>query len=239
MANARVGPLVMLLVVLAATACDPCSGVTSCRRAPFAAVVGRIVDGASGLPVEGVRVELSRDSGVLLTPSARSATTGSNGVFELELDAAERGVAWATITVSAPGRRAYTVSGVGLPTFTTSGDATVLRPWVSADPVFPYVLVLQERETQAGIPNAIVTFRRTEGPPLIYQDEIVNAIAGTTDANGWLFLLRPVTTDRTGVVTGDLTIGMASGDSLVLRQVTWTAVPEFRPATVIVVVPVD
>jgi hypothetical protein len=199
-------------------------------------VVGQIVDDNSGEPVGSASVMLQRQSGVTLEPSSATTTSRSDGAFEIELQSSSVGDVVVSLTVAAPGRPSYVVPDVRLRATTTTGSATVLRPWAAGRPHFPFVLIVyRDLATEQGADGATVEFRRTAGPVMLAGDTPVDTIRGTTDAAGWLYLLRDVRADRAGVVTGDLLI-WTSGDTLMLPQVTWEAVPRFKQPTLPVVV---
>jgi hypothetical protein len=221
-----------------AGSCDPCTGTADCRRSPVVAVIGQIVDETSGMPVGDVQVAIARQSGVALQPSNGTTTSSANGMFELELAASDEGEVVVTVTVAAPGRRPYTVPDLRVAATTRTGTATVLHPWVAANPIFPYVVILHREGTQEGIANATVEFRPTAGPAILSSDTAVSIVRGTTDGSGWSYLFRGLTADQTGVITGDLTIRTDSGTSLTLPQVTWSAAPRFHHETIVVVVAV-
>lgn len=218
--------------------CDPCAATVGCTGSPTVAVVGQIVDEITGAPVKNVRIEMRQQSGVTLQPPTATTTSQADGAFQLELPATDVGEAIVTLTVATPGKPPYEVPDVRLRASTAAGTATVLHPWVSAHPSFPYVLVLfHDPANEDGVANASVEFRRTGGPLMLSGGTPVSTVQGTTDGAGWVYLLNGITADRVGAVVGDLIIQVPpTGRTVILSQVTWPAVPRFRQPTTIVVV---
>ena len=222
----------MALVALGVSACDPCSLVPSCGQAPRISVVGQIVDDTTGVPVRNARVVMVVDSGVTaLVPSA-AAVTGGNGTFELELPMASLGHAYVTFSISSPGKPTYRIPGIHTSATVLTGDALVLRPWVSAFPALQYVIELYRDGTNdERVADARVDFRRTDGARMFANGVEIQSVTGVTNDVGWIFPFRGVTTDEASVVVGDLVVHHAPGDSAIIAGLRFPALATFSPGT--------
>jgi hypothetical protein len=226
----RVQALAAITVLLTLVACNPCSTTFSCEQSPRVAVLGQILDESSGMPVAGARIGMQRASGVGLFGAPAVMTTADDGVFQLEMLAAEVGESVVTIDVASPGRPPYQVLGVKARASVQTGEATVLRPWVSANPVFPWVVELFRNGTSdTRIVNSAVEFRRTGGVRMLSGGVEVNRAAATTNDVGWVFPFLGLTADAAGDVVGDLIVRLAPLDSAVLIGLHFPAVPVFGP----------
>ena len=231
--------LALLLLLPVLSACDPCGTTIGCESALHVTVTGRIVDESTGAAIAGAQLTMQRDGGgVGLEPLVSSTRSDGAGAFELTARAVSAGEAMVRVSVQAPGLAAYVVPGMRVQTKTRDGEGTVLWPWTAQRPHFPFVLIVRRDPfTEIGVDSAHVEFRRTAGPQLVFRDAPIDTLRGYTDSMGWLYLFRDIRADRAGTVTGDLLIWTsATGDTLVLPQVTWEAVPRFKQPTLPVVV---
>jgi hypothetical protein len=217
------------------TSCDPCGTTLGCAQSPRLAVVGQIVDENTGVPAGGVQVEMRQQSGTALVGPTAITTTRSDGVFELELAATDLTYTHVSFTITAPGKAPYSVPDVRTRGTLKTGEATVLPPWVSAHPTFPYVLVFFKSViTEEPVPNTDIEFRRTGGVGLLQGDAEVTSAQGATDGAGWVYLFSGLNADRTGNLVGDLIVRLPSGP-VVIPAASFPAVARFRPQTTIVV----
>jgi len=225
------------VAALATAGCDPCSTTVGCSGSPVVAVVGQIVEDGTGVAMRNVRIDLVRQSGVALQSPTASTTTQANGTFALELPAGDTGEALVTLTVSTRGQPPYSIPDVRLRATTATGSATVLPPWVSANPTIPYVLIVRpDPDKEAGLANALVEFRRTAGPLLLSNGIPVASVKGKTDAWGWVYLFREVKAEGGGAITGDLVVhSPVTSDSVVITQVSLKVSPRFEQPTWIAV----
>lgn len=233
----------MRFAVMAATltasvsACDPCAGTFRCDGVTEAAIVGQIVDAATGEPLAGVRVEMTAEGGVARPGAAAATTTGTDGVFQLAIPATSRGDAIVTAVVAPPGQPSYSVPGIRVAVTGIAGDATVLHPWAAARPAIPYVIVVyRDVLLENAVVGAVVEFTRTGGPRMFSGDDIVTTVSGAVDAMGWIYLFAQLRAESAGVITGNLRIYSPTGGIYEVQGVTWTAVPRFQQPTAIVVV---
>jgi hypothetical protein len=220
----------LLATVAVIGACDPCAGTLSCEQAPRVAIVGQILDQSTGAPVAGARIEMRPSSGPPFLSSVAGTTTGSQGTFEVELLTGSIGDAVVTIRVASPGKPPYDVLQVPTRATISTGEATVLRPWVSANPTLPYVVELYLAGTSDDrVANSQVVFRRTSGVRLFRDGvELTTTSAMTNDA-GWVFPFFGLTSDNAGDVVGDLVVYFSATDSAVVPGLVFPAVPIFGP----------
>jgi hypothetical protein len=188
---------------LAAAACDPCTGVASCRQAPRLGVSGQIVDrgmpvpdwalsgaGPSAAPASGVRVEVIPTDGVDVDEPSASATSDGTGWWEVSMRAAEEGPVLADVVVTPPDGVAYRVRGVLLNASRKRGDGNVLGRWTRE----PYITTLGEvfdAASGARVAGARVTAVRRGG---IEIAPTVNSRVPmvTVDGGRFLFEVRPL-----------------------------------------------
>lgn len=217
----------------ALSACDPCSGVASCRRGDYLAVEGQVVDPVSGVGIGGVRIDVVRVAGLSLDVDSLRTETSADGQWRLELSPRDRGAVQVDIVVSAPGVSPYRVPGVTLETRENGGDATVLEHWVPV-PYFSYAGELYLNGTvDTRVEGAQVEFRRTGGVALRGDGVSAGVYRTTTDAGGRFALFPtdgnavfPVTV---GEVVGDLVVDLGPQyGTTVLREVRLAATPVYR-----------
>jgi hypothetical protein len=195
------GRLAFALAAAVTAACDPCSGVASCRSDATVSGTGRILQFDSGVGAANVRVTFRPDSGPgLVGATELTATTNNEGYYELRGPAADAGLLVGTLTVSPPEPRLpYQVPSVPIRATTRRGDGSVLPTFLER----PFVAFVGElRLGRSGdaptvFPN--VSFVRTGGPQL----ERDTLVAGG-DAFGRFYLEAPARS--TGAVIGTLTV---------------------------------
>jgi hypothetical protein len=222
--------VVVLAMTIAVSACDPCSATFSCEQSPRVAVVGQILDERSGSPVKGAMIELRRVSGVEFLSDDVTATTSRNGTFELEARTKSLGDALITIHIASPGKQPYDVLALTTRATVLTGDATVLRPWVAANPTLPYVIELYRNGTaDERIINTEVEFRRSSGVRMFKDGAEISSTTTTTTDIGWAFSFYGITTDNAGDLVGDLIIRFSPSDSIVVAGVGFSSVPTFGP----------
>lgn len=210
---------VVLLVAL--TACDPCSGVISCSSPPFIAIDGQMVETTFGQGVDGVRIDVIRRSGVALESDSTSTVTASGGLWRVVLVPATAGDISADVVVTTNAGVTYRVGALTFRTLTRRGEANVLERWV-VDPYFPDVAELfTEGTTDERVQGATVEFRRTGG--LEFHGPLVanGVVTATTDAAGRIPLVSRsnggVFTSGLGTTVGDLVVRRTPSDSAVVR----------------------
>ena len=138
-ASAVFGALAVAAFTLLA-GCDPCAGVASCVSTPRLAIEGSVVEHLSGLPQQGVRIDVVRTGGGALSTDSVSATTDASGHWQIAIPA--QSVESVTVDINVRSSLAnYRVTNVVLSTTDRRGGETVLPPWV-VDPYFPYALEL-------------------------------------------------------------------------------------------------
>lgn len=225
------GPAVALLVTLFAFSCDPCAGTLSCSTTPAVNIVGQILDEETAKGVDGASVEFRRTGGASLSLDTAVGHTRAGGVFLLELPATADGSVIGTMRVAPPSGPAYEVTGLSLKVTRRSGEATVLPPWSSAQPTFPYVFQFVLAGTQdQRIADASVEFHRTGGVALVSGNQPVDTVRGTTDPSGWVRLLYGVRAGITEDVVGDLLIHVPSRAApTIVRDVRVRAQQGYRP----------
>lgn len=176
--------------LLALTACEPCSGVASCRTAPTVALTGQVVDGGTGAPVRGT----------VVTVGASRAVTDDDGLWTVAQEA-DSTVRSARVTVQAPGKAAYTIASLPVTPLTTRGDVQNVGRWTST-PYARFMATLM----RAGVPvpGASVSFVPAGGVPAVVR-------VGSSVSNGaGIFELHLEGTGNPGDVTGILTVTSAA-----------------------------
>lgn len=178
------------IALLALSACEPCSGVASCRTAPTVALTGQIVDGGSGAPVRGT----------VVTVGASRAVTDAEGLWTVaqQTDSAVRSV---RVTVQAPGKTAYAITALPVTPVTTRGDVQNVGRWTST----PYARFMATLvRAGAPVPGASVSFAPVGGAPAVVR-------VGNSVSNGaGIFELHLEGTGDVGVTTGVLTVTSAA-----------------------------
>src|SRR6185437_8643674 len=107
---------VVAIVGLALLAgCDPCAGVASCVSTPRLAIEGTIVEHLSGLPQQGVRVDVVRTGGGTLETDSASAITDASGHWQIAIPAQSSESVTVDINVTSSFAN-YRVTNVVLPT---------------------------------------------------------------------------------------------------------------------------
>ncbi|AHG91021.1 hypothetical protein J421_3484 [Gemmatirosa kalamazoonensis] len=205
-AGARASALLALLaLVLSAVACDPCSGLASCNGDPTLALTGQFVVRGTGRPVSGVRVDVVPVAGA----TGGSATTGSDGFWQLELPATATGDVTVDVQVTPPSPYpSYRVPAVHASASTRRGEGNVLGRWV-VDPYVNYLAEIRSRFGGFGVYGATVHFMRTGG--VAATPNSVDRI--TDEAGRFGFELAP-NGGTLGDVIGDLYVvkpGLTSG----------------------------
>ena len=183
----------------AATACDRCSGVSPCTTDAHVGLQGRIVDNATGRGVSGTRIQLVRNG----TDSASTSTsTDDAGNFQLDL----RGNAGSyDVVVSPPGLPAYRVQGLGLPSSTVPGEATVFQPWISVPSFGTAGELYFASNPNVLVPSGTFYFTRTGGAQ-ISGPGLSNGVYAATISAGRTVLLGGVDAASLDDVIGDVTV---------------------------------
>jgi hypothetical protein len=182
---AALGAVVGAGLLLSAAGCAPCAGVAECASGPgYLAATGQIVEKASGAPVEGVRVDVVRRSGIRVAVDSLSAVTSAGGFWRVEFDPESGGTLLADIRVTPPNAAGYVVRNLPLSTRAHGGDANINDSWVTV-PYFNYAGELFLAGTvDDRIQNQPVEFRIRSGVATRgtgVQDSVFRA---TTDVGG-------------------------------------------------------
>lgn len=198
LARVRSAAAAVSAVGLVATfaACDPCSGVISCTDAPRVGVSGQIVDGsvrdAQRAPpgVGGVRVEVTRVSGVETDRPSASARSDGTGWWSVSLPAREVGEVLVDIAVTPPPPGLpYRLAGVPVRASRSRGDGSVLGRWV-ARPHITLVGAIIDRASGAPVAGANVTVVR-RGGILVDSTGTTRNPSLTTEIGYFLYDVRP------------------------------------------------
>lgn len=210
--------------------CDRCTAVFSCEQSPRIAIIGQILHESAGTPIRGATIEMRWVSGVNLLTNVASTTTNDEGSFALEVLAESLGDVVVSIQVATPGEQSYQVLAVPTHATVRTGEATVLRPWVSAHPALPYVIELFHNGTEdVRVVNSNVEFRRTGGVRLLDHGIEVNSVSAMTNDIGWVFPFQDKTTDAAGDLIGDLIVHLSPSDSVVVPGIGFSALATFAP----------
>jgi hypothetical protein len=162
----------------ALAACDPCSGVASCRVRPRVGVGGQIVErraeppapgkeftGIGATPVGGVRVQVIRTGGVATTADTASAVSDGTGWWQAEFAAAEPGLLTADAIVAARDTPPYRVTGLVLRASDRRGEGNVVGRWTRAG-FISAIGEIVDAATGAPVSGARVTATRAGGAEL-------------------------------------------------------------------------
>lgn len=209
-------------------ACDPCDGVVGCTGDPRVSVGGQIVDrAAGGAPVRGARVTVAQSGGAELGASSASAETDGQGWWHVELPAraAEGAAVTVDVTVAAPGvAKPYTVTGQTLQVSTHRGQGQVLGRWVTR-PYISYIGELRDRQTNAPIAGATVTFVRRGG--ITFEPTPATQLTQTTSGIGY-FLIDVAPSDFAPLI-GDLVVQRDGQATVTLRNISIMPGHEWGP----------
>jgi hypothetical protein len=171
----------VLLFLIGAGGCDPCSGIASCHVAPTISASGQVIDYASGKAIGGASVSFAPTAGAALG-GAINATTDALGQFQLSGVATADGTVTGDLTVHAPTFAAgYTVHGVQLTTSRTRGDGVDFGR-VLAQPWFAFLGQVHSRFVGASVVGT-VEIKRVGGASLANNDITVQ-----TDALGQFYV---------------------------------------------------
>jgi len=182
-----------------AMACDRCSGVSPCTTGEHVGVQGRIVDDATGRGVGGARIQLVRTG----TDSASTFTsTDAEGNFQLDLKG-ETGSY--DVVVAPPGLPPYRVQGLGLPSSTTPGEATVFQPWISVPSFGTAGELYFASNPSMLVPSGMFYFARTGGAQ-ISGPGLSNGVYASNVISGRTVLLGGVNAASLDDVIGDVTV---------------------------------
>lgn len=204
----------LLLPVLAALpACDPCTGIAACSNGQYLSANGQIVDHGSGRGIDGVRLDVVRVGGIAVANDSIRTVTADGGFWRAEFEPVSRGTLFVDVEVAPPNESAYRVRGVQLETREHGGDATLNQRWVSR-PYFNKFGVFHLRSSGAPVGNTRVEFRRTGGVELRGPGIASGVYARVTDAGGYFRMFPYADADTvlpTGndAVVGDLTLYLA------------------------------
>jgi hypothetical protein len=193
-------------------ACDPCAGVARCGgSSPYLAATGQIVDAATGMAVDGTRIDVVRTGGIAVaTDSVRAVTTGG-GFWRVELATSSEGTVIVDVQVSPPGALGYRVRGLALTTRANGGDANLNATWITR-PYFNYAGELFLNGTvDERIQNRPIEFRLRGGVRTVGTGVRDSVFRSTTDVGGRIELfpksesggLLPLGTED---LIGDLTV---------------------------------
>jgi hypothetical protein len=172
------------LIAIGASACDPCSGIASCRVVPTVSATGQVIDYASGKSIAGATVSF--------TPTAAGApgetfsgTTDGQGQFTLSGVVSTDGLITGDITVHAASFPAgYTVHGFQLRASRTRGDGVDFGR-VLAQPYLQLLGQFQRRFTGVRL-TGTVKIQRTGGATLPASSYTL-----TADSLGLFYLEQP------------------------------------------------
>ena len=225
------------VVGLMPLACDPCSGVAQCGAAegsPYLAVDGQIVEAASGVGVDGVRVAVVRRGGIRVTQDSVSTMTANGGHWRVQFSTAVAGAIDADAIVTTPEGLSYTVQGLHFSSSPRVGDANLVDRWVS-NLYFPNLGEIFARGTDdQRVAGVRVEFRRTGGIALVGAGVKDGVFTGTTDFAGRVPLFTVngagVFTNSVGDVVGDLIVHRSAVDSSIVRGLHVTSSYVFRRA---------
>ena len=150
-------------LMLAASACDECSGVPSCVGSGEVSYTGHFIERRSGRPVAGVAVDFVRSSGVELAVATPHAVSDGDGFFVLRAPALQAGFVTGDLHVRPPAPlQDYTISDVTLKVNRIRGDGGDLGRIV-VDPYLFMIGHVYDRVTGAPLADVRVTARRVSG----------------------------------------------------------------------------
>ena len=182
--------LPVVLLALALSACDPCSGVIGCSTVPRLAFAGQIVEPLSGAPVRGAVVRVA----------GTHAVTEANGRWELWVSSAAASGPLIDVLVEAPGEKPYTARVPAKPV-TRAGEVQELGRWNSR-PFVRFQGTLQ-RTDGSPIDGAAVSFAPTAGVPVTF-------VSSEPTNSGGIFSLFLAGETEVGETIGTLTVSHPS-----------------------------
>lgn len=228
----------LILCAVLVAGCDPCAGTAQCAVDPYLAIDGQIVDAASSRGVDGVRIDVVRQGGVVVEQDSITTTTANDGHWRVQFRPASSGAVRVDVRVTAAGGAAYRVRGLSFATSERGGNASVLQRWVAV-PYFTAAAELFVRgTTDERVIDTPVEFRRTSGQVLVGSSVWNGTYRGSSDFAGRValfpFLGDVVASDGLGDVIGDLVVRPGSSDSSVARGIHIPASYLYRDAPVII-----
>lgn len=190
-------------LLLALSACDPCSGVGTCLS-PRIRYRGEVFRGVGRdmepVPAAGVSVRFVPTGGVTLANGSLRTTTDPSGAFMLDAMAEREGEVRGDLWLYPPSPLdSVRVADVVMSTSRAPGDRHFLGRWVVPYPYLGFQFHLFYRATGMPATGAEVTFRRTGGVPVA-----PDTFRARADARGYV-VLRPGTTSM-GELVGDAVI---------------------------------
>jgi hypothetical protein len=206
--------LAPVLLVVLASACDPCSGVTGCTNRDRFAYEGRVVVPFTRVPAPGVSVAFVRESGVRLYADTVRTITDREGLFRLVSGADEPGLIAGTLIVGDPESGSGYAEPVRLNTVSGAGEALFFGYDLASQVFVDVALPLRTDRGTVTLPGAMIEFQRTGGVQTD-PDRYTRAADG---AGNVALELRA---SRTGEVVGDLRITPVGGEPGVVRGVRY------------------
>jgi hypothetical protein len=163
------------------------------------------------IPARGVQASFTRTGGVAITPSTVTGTTGADGRVTLNATVSDSGEVVGDLTVTAPGTRPYTITGLR---FATHADDELHFGGVRAfGYALRYALEIWRNDSLKVAPDMPVVFERTGGVAMV-----PSSVAARTDAGGRFNVVGSVA--DTGVVTGQVVVSPPQGGRYVIPGVS-------------------
>ncbi|HEY0994978.1 MAG TPA: O-antigen ligase family protein [Gemmatimonadaceae bacterium] len=162
------------------------------------------------IPARNVQATFTRTGGLGITPSSITGTTGPDGRLTLIAIVQDSGEVIGDVTVTAPGKKPYTITGLHLPTF--NDDALHFAGVYTFGYALRYALELWRFDSLKVAPNMPVLFVRTGGVAMV-----PDSVRAVTDANGRFNVVGSVA--DTGVVEGRLEVMPIPGVRYVVPNV--------------------
>lgn len=221
-------------LTLTAAGCDPCDGVVGCSAGGARiAVEGRILDPWNGMPVAGTRLTFLRRDGVALADDSVNVIVGTDGRFELRVEAEEVGEAIVDVRVESanPSEPPYFIRNLKLAAVVGRGQGTVLRPWTSR-PHFPYSAEIFYRFAPDSVVDRLpLQVRRVSGTEWYGNGPVGDVYTTGTDAFGRVPLFADSVYAQSNeelIVDISATLGAPYGRSTT-RGVRLTPSYEYKP----------
>jgi hypothetical protein len=198
-------PLWLIPAFFTLTACDPCSGVALCFVEPHVGMSGRLLNDTTGKPISNAAIDLLWAGGVRLERDSVRVVTDANGLFEIDVVAAEVGESVVNVAVQPPSAEGYRVIGLTLRAAIRGGEARVFPPWTNVPQLPDFGEAFRRGAGRENLANAEIEFRPTSGVAL---RNLPGGVWRTTTNGSGLFPLfgGAITPVDVGDVIGDLTI---------------------------------
>lgn len=186
----------LAVMAVAATGCEPCSGVVGCATAPTVSISGQVVEFGTTKGVPRVSVTFYRDT--LQPATAWRTVTDAGGYWKISEPADSARAITGTVEL-ASSAATYRVANVSIPASTMRGEGVWVGRWFSV-PQFLAVGEVKARYSGSGVVGATVRIVPRAGSGVSNTPTLVTSTSG----GGIFYAYAPATSG--GSVLADVIV---------------------------------